>query len=115
MLKRRTVLTSLFAFAGAAPAFAQFTGPGVQGAPTTVANALNARPGTYVTMDGNIIAHLREDYYQFSDGSGEIRLEIPSGTFGGQQVGPQTRVRIMGEVDQALSGRYVWVKSLRLL
>jgi uncharacterized protein (TIGR00156 family) len=66
-------------------------------------------------MEGNIVAHLRGDYYQFSDGSGEIRVEIPSGTFGGQQVGPQTRVRIMGEVDQGGAGRYVWVKSLSLI
>lgn len=115
MPTRRIFLFSLFAIAGAVPAFAQFTGPSVEGAPTTVANALNARPGTYVTIDGNIVAHLREDYYQFSDGSAEIRIEIPRETFGGQQVGPQTRVRIMGEVDQSMSGRYVWVKSLSLI
>jgi uncharacterized protein (TIGR00156 family) len=115
MPNRRTLLASLFALAGAVPAFAQYTGPSVQGAPTSVANALNARPGTYVTMEGNIVAHLRGDYYQFSDGSGEIRVEIPSGTFGGQQVGAETRVRIMGEVDQSSAGRYVWVKSLRLI
>lgn len=115
MLRRRTILSSLFAVAGAMPAVAQFTGPSVQGAPTTVANALNARPGTYVTMDGSIVAHLRGDYYQFSDGSGEIRVEIASETFGGQRVGPQSRVRIMGEVDQSSSGRYVWVKSLSLI
>ena len=115
MLNRRTFFASAFAFAVAAPALAQYTGPSVQGAPTTVANALNVRMGTYVTMEGNIVAHLRGDYYQFSDGTGQIRVEIPPGTFGGQQVGPETRVRIMGEIDQAISGRYVWVKSLTRL
>lgn len=99
----------------AAPALAQFAGPSVQGAPTSVANAQNARVGTYVTLEGNVIAHLREDYYRFSDGSGEMRVEIPAGTFGGQQVGPDTRVRIMGEVDRGVAGRYIWVKSLTVL
>jgi uncharacterized protein (TIGR00156 family) len=99
----------------AAPALAQFTGPSVQGAPTSVADAQNARIGSYVTLEGNVVAHLREDYYRFSDGTGEIRVEIPRGTFAAQQVGPDTRVRIMGEVDRGVAGRYVWVKSLTVL
>jgi uncharacterized protein (TIGR00156 family) len=119
MLKRRTILAPLFTLpltlTCAAPAFAQFTGPSVQGAPSTVADTLNLRVGTYVTLEGTITAHLRGDYFQFSDGSGQIRVEIPAATFGGRQVGPQTRVRLMGEVDQSNAGRYIWVKVLSLL
>jgi uncharacterized protein (TIGR00156 family) len=115
MLVRRTILASLVTLICAAPTFAQFTGPSVQGAPSSVADALNLRVGTYVTLEGNITAHLRGDYFQFSDGSGQIRVEIPAATFGGRQVGPQTRVRLMGEVDQGIAGRYIWVKSLSIL
>jgi uncharacterized protein (TIGR00156 family) len=115
MLVRRTILASIFALTVSAGAFAQFTGPSVQGAPSSVADALNLRVGSYVTLEGNITAHLRGDYFQFSDASGQIRVEIPAATFGGRQVSPQTRVRIMGEVDQGSSGRYLWVKSLNLL
>jgi uncharacterized protein (TIGR00156 family) len=115
MLVRRTILASLVTSICAAPAFAQFTGPSVQGAPSSVADALNLRVGSYVTLEGNITAHLRGDYFQFSDASGQIRVEIPAATFGGRQVGPQTRVRLMGEVDQSNAGRYLWVKSLNLL
>jgi uncharacterized protein (TIGR00156 family) len=115
MLVRRTILASLVTSICAAPAFAQFIGPSVQGAPSSVADALNLRVGTYVTLEGNITAHLRGDYFQFSDGSGQIRVEIPAATFGGRQVGPQTRVRLMGEVDQGSAGRYIWVKSLSIL
>ena len=115
MLVRRTILASLVTSICAAPAFAQFTGPSVQGAPSSVADALNLRVGTYVTLEGNITAHLRGEYFQFSDGNAQIRVEIPAATFGGRQVGPQTRVRIMGEVDQSNAGRYIWVKSLNLL
>jgi uncharacterized protein (TIGR00156 family) len=99
----------------ATPAFAQFTGPDAQGAPSTVADARNARIGTYVTLEGNIIARQREDYYTFSDGTGEIRVEISQGTFAGQPVGPETRVRIVGEVDTGIAGRYVWVSSLQVI
>jgi uncharacterized protein (TIGR00156 family) len=99
----------------ATPALAQFTGPSVEGTPTSVADAQNARTGSYVTLEGNIVAHLREEYYSFADDTGEIRVEIPGGTFGGQQVGPDTRVRLMGEVDRGITGRYIWVKSLTVL
>jgi uncharacterized protein (TIGR00156 family) len=115
MLARRTILASIFALTVSAGAFAQFTGPSVQGAPSSVADALNLRVGSYVTLEGNITAHLRGDYFQFSDASGQIRVEIPAATFGGRQVGPQTRVRLMGKVDQSNAGRYLWVKSLNLL
>jgi uncharacterized protein (TIGR00156 family) len=107
-------LTTLAAIT-ASPAIAQFTGPSIQGAPVTVAQAQNASIGSYVTLEGNIIAHLRGDYFQFADSTGQMRVEIPSATFGGRQVGPTTRVRLMGEVDRGASGRYVWVKSLTLL
>jgi uncharacterized protein (TIGR00156 family) len=49
--------------------------------------------------------HLREDYYLFRDQTGEIRVEISPGRFGGQQVGPEHAIRIMGELDQSRAGR----------
>lgn len=98
-----------------APAAAWFTGPSVQGQPTTVADAQTSRTGRYVTLEGNVVAHLREDYYTFRDATREIRVEIPGATFAGRQIGPTTPVRIMGEVDTGRSGRYVWVKSLEPL
>jgi uncharacterized protein (TIGR00156 family) len=104
------------ALALAAPAAAQFTGPSVQGTPTTVAAVEQARLGSYVTMTGRITAHLREDYYRFADDSGEIRVEIGPGIFAGRAIGPQTPIRIMGEVDRSAAGaRYVWVKSLDII
>jgi uncharacterized protein (TIGR00156 family) len=94
------------------PVSAQFTGPGVSGAPSTVAEAAAARPGTYVTLTGNIVAHQRADFYTFRDESGEIRVEVSSDTFRGTPVAPDTRVRLLGEVDTGRNGTYVWVKAL---
>ena len=67
-----------------------------------------------MTLQGNLVSHLREDHYMFGDKTGEIRVEISPGRFGGKQVGPEDSVAIMGEIDQGLRGRYIWVKSLSL-
>lgn len=96
----------------AAPVSAQFSGPSERGQPATVAEAQNARLGRYVTLTGNIVSHLRGDYYMFRDATGEIRVEIGSNVWAGREVTPETTVRIVGEVDRGVAGRYLWVKSL---
>jgi uncharacterized protein (TIGR00156 family) len=115
MSPRRAFLGVALCAALALPALAQFTGPGAQGTTGTVADAQDARPGSYITLEGSIVAHLREDYYRFADDTGEIRVEIPAETFAGRQVGPETRLRLRGEVDMGVRGRYVWVESLTIL
>lgn len=112
MFSRRNLLTSVCAALFAVPTYAQFTGPSVQGDQSTVSAAQSIRLGSYVTLRGNIVSHLREDYYLFRDQTGEIRVEIPLRRFGGRKVGPTDKVQIMGEVDKGRAGRYVWVKSL---
>ncbi|MEM9392590.1 MAG: NirD/YgiW/YdeI family stress tolerance protein [Pseudomonadota bacterium] len=115
MITRRIFLAGFAATAGASAAVAQFTGPSVQGAQSTVSAAQSARVGSYITLEGSIVSHLREDYYTFRDGTGEMRVEISQGRFGGRAVGPSDRVRIMGEIDNGRAGRYIWVKSLQVL
>jgi uncharacterized protein (TIGR00156 family) len=114
-MRRLLQIVCLVALSAITPAAAQFIGPGATGAQVTAAEASASRPGTYVTLVGNIVAHLREDYYTFRDASGEIRVEIAAGVFGNRQVAPDTRVRLLGEVDNGRSGRYVWVKALDLV
>ncbi|NBC14084.1 MAG: NirD/YgiW/YdeI family stress tolerance protein [Gammaproteobacteria bacterium] len=104
----------LLALAVATPALAQFSGPSIQGGEATVAAALDAQLGSYHTLEGSIVSHLRDDYYLFRDSTGEIRVEIAPGRFEGRQIGPEDTVRIMGEVDRGIAGRYVWVKSLKV-
>lgn len=100
---------------GLLPAHAQFTGPDARGQEMTVGAAQEVRPGTYATLTGNIVSHLREDHYVFQDETGEIRIEVSESIWGGREVGPEDRVRLLGEVDRGLTGRYVWVKSLDLV
>ena len=117
MHTRRTVLAAAAALAtlAAAPGWAQFTGPGASGTQATVAEARDARIGTYLVLEGRIVERLREDYYTFTDGLETIRVEIEPGRFAGRPVGPDTPVRITGEVDTGFAGRYLWVSALDIL
>jgi len=113
---RAAIAAAFAAILLAGPAAAQFTGPSALGQDSTVAAAAAARPGTYVTLTGRVQAHLRGDYFRFADDSGDIRVEIAEGVWGGRAVGPDTRVRLVGEVDRTGGGAtYVWVKSLSVI
>lgn len=114
---KKLLLVLMFSVAAtfAVGAMAQFTGPSASGPPATVAEARAARVGSYVTLTGQIVNHQRGDYYTFRDDTGEIRVEIGSGPWAGREIGPETRVRVMGEVDRGITGRYVWAKTLDVL
>jgi uncharacterized protein (TIGR00156 family) len=112
-MKRFAALLLLSLFASTATA--QFTGPSATGPETTVRQLSDVRLGSYVTVTGNIVAHQRKDYFTFRDASGEIRVEIESSVWQGRQIGPETRVTLLGEVDVSAAGRYLWVKSIQVL
>ena len=109
---KKTTIVLLMSAVYSSTVLAQFTGPSVAGSAVTVAQAKAALPGRYVTVAGHVVSHLREDYYNFRDASGEIRVEIESSVWQGRKVGPDTKVRLVAEVDLGVTGRYLWVKSL---
>ena len=97
-------------------AVAQFIGPTATGRTSTVEDARNVRIDTYVTVTGNIVSHLRENYYTFRDSTGDIRVEIESRVWRNREVGPDATVRLLAEVDRNAAGTvYLWVKSLEIL
>jgi uncharacterized protein (TIGR00156 family) len=96
-------------------AMAQFTGPNANAAPVTVAAAGEARLGSNITLEGNIIERQRDDYYTFRDATGDIRVEIERDVWKGRQVGPEQKVRITGEVERGWRGRYIDVDVLDLV
>jgi uncharacterized protein (TIGR00156 family) len=99
----------------ASNAWAQFSGPEASGRAVTVAQIGEARPGSYVTVTGHIVAHQRGDYFTFRDATGDIRVEIEDSVWRNRPVAPETRVRLLAEVDRGLAGRYLWVKSLQIV
>jgi uncharacterized protein (TIGR00156 family) len=95
--------------------FAQFTGPSATGRISTVVEARSAPVDTYVTITGNIVAHLRKDYYTFRDQTGEVRVEIEPPVWRNRKIGPDTKVRLVAEVDRNAAGTiYLWVESLEI-
>jgi len=112
-MKARKLLLAALLGAFMAQASAQFTGPSVAGSASTVQQAQQARLGSYLTLTGHIVAHQREHYYVFRDASGEMRVEIEPAVWQGRRIGPETQVRLHGELDQGLRGRYLWVKTLQ--
>jgi uncharacterized protein (TIGR00156 family) len=113
---KRSLPLAMICLLLSAPAFAQFTGPSGTGQESTVEQARNARVDTYVTVTGNILAHLREDYYTFRDATGEIRVEIEPSVWRNRKVGPDTKVRLLAEVDRNAAGtQYLWVESLEIV
>jgi uncharacterized protein (TIGR00156 family) len=113
LMKKLFLLLVLALLAGTASA--QFTRLGAAGRTSTNGEVADARLGTYVTLTGNVVAHQREDYFTFREATGEIRVEIGSQLFAGRKVSPETRVELLGEIDRGPAGRYVWVKSLKVL
>ena len=95
---------------------ARFTGPTATGQTNTVAQARRARVDTYVTVTGNIVAHLREDYFTFRDDTGEIRVEIEPEVWRNRDIGANTTVRLLAEVDRNAAGTvYLWVQSFEIV
>jgi uncharacterized protein (TIGR00156 family) len=111
---KKTVIFLLFSLL-AATATAQFSGPSATGGTSSVAQVQTVRLGSYVTVTGHVVAHQRKDYYTFRDGTGEIRVEIDNSVWQNRPVGPETKVRLLAEVDQGIAGRYLWVKSLEIV
>ena len=96
-------------------AVARFVGPSVSGRDRTVEQVSSMRVGSYITLTGHIIEHQRNDFFTFQDDTGTIRVEIANNVWRNQDVSPETKVQIFGEVDRGLFGRYIWVEALTIL
>jgi len=98
-MKRSIALATLLV---AAPyASAQYFGPGAQGSANNVKAVLdNPVDDQYVVLRGNITSQVGSEKYMFSDGSGQIRVEIDDDVFPRQRIGPETNVELYGEVEK---------------
>jgi uncharacterized protein (TIGR00156 family) len=108
------------------PAFAQFTGPGAAGGyvgpgsenrgNSVEAILKNPVDDQRVTLRGKITRHIGGDKYMFTDGAGEIRVDIDDHQFPAQPIDDNTVVEIIGEVDtDFMQFSEIDVKSVRIL
>ncbi len=80
----------------------------------TVAEAKQMRDDSRLSLDGFIAGHLRGDHYLFHDDSGEIDIEVEKRVWRGQQIGPDTGVRIDGELEHESGSVYIDVHRLEV-
>lgn len=89
-------------FLGAtAASHAQYIGPSDHKSAESVAQILtDPKDDQRVVLRGYLIKQVGREKYMFSDGTGEIRVEIDAEDFRGLTVDAKTRVEIIGEVEK---------------
>lgn len=96
LLSAAGIAASLFVL----PASAQYVGPNSTPQLTQAAEILkNPKDDADVTVQGHLLRKVRDEKYMFSDGSGEIVVEIDDDDFPRQPVDETTKVELVGEVD----------------
>lgn len=85
--------------------FGGFSGPHSEMTmPSTVRGILNSKArfydDEYVTLSGHITKALGGEMYMFSDGTGEIMVEIDHDDWYGMRADPSTPVTINAEIEQ---------------
>ncbi len=81
--------------------YAGYTGPSAHKTIGSVADILkNPIDDQPVVLRGYLTKQVGKEKYMFSDGTGEIRVEIDAKDFRGLTVDDKTRVEIIGEVEK---------------
>ncbi|MCG8344508.1 MAG: NirD/YgiW/YdeI family stress tolerance protein [Chlorobiales bacterium] len=95
--------------------YAEYVWPEVESPrQVTVATAKHLKEDAKILLQGFITGHLRGEYYLFRDDSGEIGIEIESNMLDRKQIGPDTGVRIHGEVEHESGFVYIEVYRLEI-
>lgn len=96
----RLALTAALLTGLSVPAWAEYVGPSERSPAASVAAILkNPVDDQRVTLQGHILREIGDELYVFSDGTGEINVDIDRKRFPSQPVGEKTRVEIQGKVD----------------
>ena len=114
LVKRKLIIYVCFfaVFFSAIIIYAQqgFTGP-VAGAGTsqvqavTVSQVNEVPHKSCITLKGNLVQSIGQEYYTFRDSTGEITVEIEKKVWQGLSVGPSDYIEITAEVERKRGGR----------
>ena len=102
---KKFALETIFALATTS-AFAGFNGNNSQGgfqqtapAAISVKQALSAADNSMITLVGNITQQIDDDEFWFTDGTGQIKIEIKKRVWNGLNVDSKDKVKIYGKLD----------------
>ena len=109
---KKFALATLFALATTS-AFADFNSNNTQAggfqqatpAAISVKQALQAADNSMITLVGNITQQIDDDEFWFTDGTGQIRVEIERQVWNGLNIGPNDKIRIFGKLDNEMFDR----------
>ena len=95
------------------PAFSQYGATAVE----TDVRSILAAPGDgqRVLLRGEITGKVDDEEYMFTDGTGNIRVDIDDKLLWGQILAPGTRVEIEGRVDKHFFGDAIDIDVERVL
>ena len=97
---RHLVLAALVSAAFTLPVQAKYKGPATPPATPSVADILqNPVDDQDVRLQGQLLRKTGDETYVFSDGTGEILVDIDDDDFPSQAIDDKTRVELLGEVD----------------
>ncbi|MGR5238245.1 YgiW/YdeI family stress tolerance OB fold protein [Vibrio alfacsensis] len=111
-MKKLILATTLALLSGSA--LAAFNGPETA-AINSVKEAQNASDDSFVLLTGNIVQALGNETYLFKDDTGQIEVEIDNEDWMGQDVSPQDKVAIRGEVDSEWTTTQIDVETIQKL
>jgi len=101
-MNKKVLLVIMAMLVSVMPLYGQFAGPGSPVPVNVDVKSILANPvdDTLVTLKGHILEKVGRKYYMFSDGTGQIRLDIDNKYFpAGVTITPKTLIQISGEVD----------------
>ena len=81
------------------PVSAEFIGPGANNTLVAVSQIEGMRDDTRVTLVGNLVNQVAEEFYTFQDDTGKMVVQIDDDELRGLKVTPETKIRIKGDVD----------------
>jgi len=114
----RILVAVMALFFAATGAFAQFAGPGATGGGNTTVKQVVDRPvdHMWVTLRGHILNKVAHERYLFSDGTGQITVEIDDEYFPyNRPITPENTVEISGEVDSEFMRLDIEVKQVAII
>lgn len=97
------------------PAMAAYNGPGVASHASTAADAAKAKDDTPVELTGYLVQSLGDEKYLFRDESGDVEVEIDNALWREMDVSSDTKVTLIGEVDDEWQGIEIEIDSMRLV
>jgi uncharacterized protein (TIGR00156 family) len=97
------------------PAFAAYTGPGVETLVNNAKDASHAKDETPVELTGYLVKSLGDEHYLFRDNTGDVEVEIDNALWRNIEVSSENKVILRGEVDDDWQGIEIEIDSLTLV